>query len=187
STDYRSTLLAARAAADGGAAGLSPELSIAYQAHLQHPVLFGVPIVCNVLAASITAAITWLLVRGVKESARFTNVIVVLKVLTLRPHRGRAGADGDDPLRQAGGGGRSARRRPRLRPSGLGGRVPGRGGGDRDDGGAARLPARPAAHPARHVPRWPALAVVRADPPTLPHAPRDHDPDRRLRGLLLRH
>jgi basic amino acid/polyamine antiporter, APA family len=83
STDYRSTLLAARAAADGGAGGLSPELSIAYQAHLHHPVLFGVPIVCNVLAASITAAITWLLVRGVKESARFNNVIVVLKVLTL--------------------------------------------------------------------------------------------------------
>jgi basic amino acid/polyamine antiporter, APA family len=83
STDYRSTLLAAQAAAAGGAGGLSPELSIAYQAHLDHPVLFGVPIVCNVLAASITAAITWLLVRGVKESARFNNVIVVLKVLTL--------------------------------------------------------------------------------------------------------
>ena len=83
STDYRSTLLAARGAAEGGAAGLSPELSIAYQAHLSHPVIFGVPIVCNVLAASITAAITWLLVRGVKESARFNNVIVVLKVLTL--------------------------------------------------------------------------------------------------------
>ena len=83
STDYRSTLLAARAAAESGAGGLSPELSIAYQAHLNHPVLFGVPIVCNVLAASITAAITWLLVRGVKESARFNNVIVVLKVLTL--------------------------------------------------------------------------------------------------------
>jgi APA family basic amino acid/polyamine antiporter len=81
STDYRSTLIAARAAAEG--ATLSPELSIAYQAHLHHPVLFGVPIVCNVLAASITAAITWLLVVGVKESARFNNVIVVLKVLTL--------------------------------------------------------------------------------------------------------
>src|SRR2546428_1512695 len=83
STDYRSTLLAARAAAGGGAAGLSPELSIAYQAHLDHPVVFGIPVVCNVLAASITAAITWLLVRGVKESARFNNLIVVLKVLTL--------------------------------------------------------------------------------------------------------
>jgi APA family basic amino acid/polyamine antiporter len=81
STDYRSTLLAARAAAEG--ATLSPELSIAYQAHLHHPVVFGIPIVCNVLAASITAAITWLLVRGVKESARFNNVIVVLKILTL--------------------------------------------------------------------------------------------------------
>ncbi|PYQ02196.1 MAG: hypothetical protein DMF82_16910 [Acidobacteria bacterium] len=58
STDYRSTLLAAKAAAGGGAAGLSPELSIAYQAHLNHPVILGVPIVCNVLAVSITAAIT---------------------------------------------------------------------------------------------------------------------------------
>ncbi len=83
STDYRSTLLAAKAAAGGGAAGLSPELSIAYQAHLNHPVILGVPIVCNVLSVTITAAITWLLVRGVKESARFNNVIVVLKVLTL--------------------------------------------------------------------------------------------------------
>jgi APA family basic amino acid/polyamine antiporter len=81
STDYRSTLIAARAAAEG--ATLSPELSVAYQAHVSHPVLFGVPIVCNVLAASITAAITWLLVLGVKESARFNNVIVVLKILTL--------------------------------------------------------------------------------------------------------
>jgi len=31
----------------------------------------------------ITAAITWLLVRGVKESARFNNWVVVLKILTL--------------------------------------------------------------------------------------------------------
>src|SRR5204863_7285191 len=51
STDYRSTLLAARAAAESGAGGLSAELSIAYQPHRNHPVLFCVPIVCNVLAA----------------------------------------------------------------------------------------------------------------------------------------
>jgi APA family basic amino acid/polyamine antiporter len=80
-TDYRSTLLAAKAMADGGI--LSPEQVVAYQAHLHHPVLFGVPIVFNLLAAAITGAITWLLVRGVKESARVNDVIVVLKVATL--------------------------------------------------------------------------------------------------------
>ena len=83
STDYRSTLLAAKAVATAGEGALSPELSLAYQAHLHHPVLFGIPIVCNLLAASITAAITWLLVIGVKESARFNNFVVVLKLATL--------------------------------------------------------------------------------------------------------
>jgi basic amino acid/polyamine antiporter, APA family len=82
-TDYRSTVLAAKAAAENGAASLSPEYTIAFQAHQDHPVVFGVPIVCNLLAVSITAFITWLLVIGIKESARFNNVVVVLKVATL--------------------------------------------------------------------------------------------------------
>src|SRR5216117_949049 len=82
-TDYRSTVLAARAVAESGVASLSPEASVAYQAHLNHPILFGIPIVCNLLSVFITAAITWLLVIGVKESARFNNVVVVLKVATL--------------------------------------------------------------------------------------------------------
>jgi APA family basic amino acid/polyamine antiporter len=82
-TDYRSTLLAAKAVAAAGVSSLGPEAGVAYQAHQDHPVLLGVPIVFNLLAASITAAITWLLVRGVKESARFNNVVVVLKVATL--------------------------------------------------------------------------------------------------------
>jgi len=82
-TDLRSTHLAAQAVADAGVSSLGPEMSIAYQASLNHPVILGVPIVCNLLAAAITAAITWLLVVGVKESARFNNVVVVLKVLTL--------------------------------------------------------------------------------------------------------
>jgi APA family basic amino acid/polyamine antiporter len=82
-TDYRSAFLASRAAAEGGAASLGPEMSIALQAWQNHPVLFGVPVVVNLLAASITAVITWLLVIGVKESARFNNVVVVLKVATL--------------------------------------------------------------------------------------------------------
>jgi APA family basic amino acid/polyamine antiporter len=82
-SDYRSSVLAARLAAQSGVATLSPEAAVAYQAHLQHPTLFGVPVVFNLLAVLITAAITWLLVRGVKESARFNNWIVVLKILTL--------------------------------------------------------------------------------------------------------
>ncbi len=82
-TDYRSTLLAARAAAESGVSSLGPEASIAYQAHLNHPVLFGIPFIFNLLAIVITALITWLLVIGVKESARFNNVIVVLKVITI--------------------------------------------------------------------------------------------------------
>ena len=82
-SDYRSTLLAAKAVSESGISSLGPEAAAAYQAHLHHPVLFGIPIVCNLLSVFITGLITWLLVIGVKESARFNNVIVVLKVLTI--------------------------------------------------------------------------------------------------------
>ncbi len=82
-TDYRSTLLAAKSAAESGVASLSPEAVVAYQAHLHHPVFLGIPVICNLLAILITGLITWLLVIGVKESARFNNVIVVLKVITI--------------------------------------------------------------------------------------------------------
>ena len=82
-TDYRSTLLAAKTAAASGIEALSPEAAIAYQAHLSHPTVGGVPIVFNLLAVAITALITWILVIGVKESARFNNVVVVLKLATL--------------------------------------------------------------------------------------------------------
>jgi basic amino acid/polyamine antiporter, APA family len=83
-TDYRSALLAAaQVTQEGGPSGLGPEMGVAYQAFQSHPTLLGVPIVCNLLAVFITAAITWLLVIGVKESARFNNVVVVLKLATL--------------------------------------------------------------------------------------------------------
>jgi APA family basic amino acid/polyamine antiporter len=82
-TDYRSALIAARAAAESGAGSLGPEATVAFEAFSHHPTIFGVPVIVNLLAASITAAITWLLVIGIKESARFNDVIVVLKVLTL--------------------------------------------------------------------------------------------------------
>ncbi len=82
-TDYRSALLAAKSVAESGISSLGPEAAIAYQAYLNHPVVFGIPVVCDVLAIVITGLITWLLVIGVKESARFNNVIVVLKVITI--------------------------------------------------------------------------------------------------------
>ncbi len=82
-TDYRSTLLAAKAAAESGVASLSPEALLAYQAHLTHPTIAGIPVVFNILAVGITAVITWILVIGIRESARFNNVVVLLKLVTL--------------------------------------------------------------------------------------------------------
>jgi len=81
--DFRSARLAAEAAAESGVASLGPEANVAYQAYLDHPEIFGIPIICNLLAVIITAVITWLLVIGIKESARVNNVIVVLKIVTL--------------------------------------------------------------------------------------------------------
>ncbi len=82
-TDYRSAMLAGKAIAEAGPGALGPEASIAYEAFLHHPTFLGFPVIVNLLAASITAAITWLLVIGIKESARFNDVIVVLKIVTL--------------------------------------------------------------------------------------------------------
>lgn len=47
------------------------------------PRLFGVPIVFNLPAVFIVSALTVLLVVGVKESARFTGVMVIIKLLIL--------------------------------------------------------------------------------------------------------
>jgi APA family basic amino acid/polyamine antiporter len=82
-SDYRSAAIAAKTVAASGVAALGPEANIAYQAYQSHPVVLGIPIICNLLAVLITAFITWILVIGIKESARFNNVIVVLKVVAL--------------------------------------------------------------------------------------------------------
>ena len=47
------------------------------------PRLFGVPIVINVLAVAIVAAVTVVLVWGVRESARFNAVMVGIKLVVL--------------------------------------------------------------------------------------------------------
>ncbi len=54
------------------------------------PHLFGIPIVLNLLAFSVTAALTVLLVYGIRESARFNSIMVVVKVLVLLTFVGAA-------------------------------------------------------------------------------------------------
>lgn len=80
-TDWRSARMAAENVAAGGTLGA--ESSVAYEAFRNHPTLLGFPVVLNLLAVVVTVAVTWLLVVGVKESARVNNVIVILKILTL--------------------------------------------------------------------------------------------------------
>jgi APA family basic amino acid/polyamine antiporter len=47
------------------------------------PHVGGIPILVNIPAFAIVMAITWLLMRGVKESARANNIMVVIKLLVL--------------------------------------------------------------------------------------------------------
>jgi APA family basic amino acid/polyamine antiporter len=47
------------------------------------PRFAGIPILLNLPAFAIVMAITWLLMRGVKESARANNIMVVIKLLVL--------------------------------------------------------------------------------------------------------
>jgi APA family basic amino acid/polyamine antiporter len=47
------------------------------------PQLFGIPVIVNLPAFLIVAAITWVLYLGVRESARANNIMVVVKLLVL--------------------------------------------------------------------------------------------------------
>ena len=47
------------------------------------PRLFGVPILVNIPAFGIVLAVTWLLLRGAKESSRANNIMVVIKLIAL--------------------------------------------------------------------------------------------------------
>src|SRR3954462_3049972 len=68
-TGYRTALLSA----DPGVHGLLQSA----------PRVGGIPILINVPAAAIVLFITWLLLRGVRESARANNIMVVVKLLAL--------------------------------------------------------------------------------------------------------
>ena len=82
SVDYRSAHQAAQAVADAGGS-IPPAFALAHEAWTSHPTIAGIPIILNVLAAVVVGAITWLLVIGIKESARANNVMVLLKVAIL--------------------------------------------------------------------------------------------------------
>jgi len=79
--DYRSAAQAASAIAPG--ASVDPSVVLAHEAWTTHPTILGIPILFNALAVGIVALITWLLIVGVKESARVNNVMVMIKLAIL--------------------------------------------------------------------------------------------------------
>jgi APA family basic amino acid/polyamine antiporter len=62
---------------------LSPALQHAWFAVHNAPHIFGMPLICNLPAFIIVTLITVLLVIGIKESARFTSIMVAIKLLVL--------------------------------------------------------------------------------------------------------
>jgi APA family basic amino acid/polyamine antiporter len=84
-TDLRSAIQAAHKVAEAKAAGvdlstLGDAVRRANDALAAAPRLFGLPIVFNLPAVLIVALITWVLVRGIRESARFNSAMVLLKL-----------------------------------------------------------------------------------------------------------
>jgi APA family basic amino acid/polyamine antiporter len=79
--DYRSAHQAADAVIQAGQT--DPAVILAHDAWTSHPVVAGIPLIFNALAVLIVMLITWLLVIGVKESARANNVMVGIKLLIL--------------------------------------------------------------------------------------------------------
>ena len=80
-TDFRSALQAANAvAAANDPATLSATVLRDAEAWRTAPQIFGLQIIFNLPAFAIVALITWLLVIGIRETARFNTVLVVLKL-----------------------------------------------------------------------------------------------------------
>ena len=84
-TDLRSALQAAHKVAGAEAAGIDPAtlgegVLRGQQALAAAPHFLGIPIIFNLPAVLIVALITWVLVRGVRESAGFNSAMVVFKL-----------------------------------------------------------------------------------------------------------
>jgi len=87
-TDFRSAgqaarELAATVAAHGDISALSPVVIRAADAHNAAPHIFGVPIIVDLPAFLIVAFITWVLVRGIRESAWLNSAMVGLKLVII--------------------------------------------------------------------------------------------------------
>ena len=87
-TDYRSAAMATRDIAAAVAKGLDPStlgpaVTLAGQALSGAPHVWGIPIVFNFPAFLIVMAITWVLVKGIKESAWVTTATTALNVLII--------------------------------------------------------------------------------------------------------
>jgi len=87
-TDFRSALQGARDMAAATASGVDPStlglvVERAAQAYAQAPVVFGVHILFDLPAFLIVALITWVLVRGINESAWLNSSMVALKLLII--------------------------------------------------------------------------------------------------------
>jgi APA family basic amino acid/polyamine antiporter len=80
--DYRSAHQAAEMVAAAGGA-IPPSMALPMEAWNTAPIVFGHPLILNVLAVAIIALVTWILVIGIKESARANNVMVALKLIIL--------------------------------------------------------------------------------------------------------
>ncbi len=76
-TDYRSAHEAAAAVSAGATDGTHTYLASAVA---EAPRLFGIPVIVNLPAFLVVAAITVILVRGVRESANSNNAMVLLKI-----------------------------------------------------------------------------------------------------------
>jgi APA family basic amino acid/polyamine antiporter len=84
-TDYRSAVQAARKISEAAAAGI--DLTTLGDAVIRGgkawdlaPRLAGVPLIFNLPAVLIVGLVTWVLVRGIRESAGFNSAMVVLKL-----------------------------------------------------------------------------------------------------------
>ncbi len=84
-TDLRSAIQAAHQVAAAKAAGTDPTtlgdaVTRGNDALAAAPHILGLPIVFNLPAVLIVALITWILVRGIRESAWFNSAMVILKL-----------------------------------------------------------------------------------------------------------
>jgi len=87
-TDLRSAIQAAQKVAEAKVAGVDlstlSDTVLSGNAALTHaPKILGLPIVFNLPAVLIVALVTWVLVRGIRESAGFNSAMVVLKLVII--------------------------------------------------------------------------------------------------------